>query len=290
MNILFLREEHNYNEVDGNPCVPYFFNRVYNKPTTNLWKSYLHTWIMSHYYSQDLLLILTRINRHDISINNSDGSPSGSWHKVTCDLEKNNYCITASVSWYHSNLNCAWSSRKYPQPSHRSFCGLNPPTTISSITTLQLKAKYEIQKSLNLSQNIVLLHIWANVSHFSPGMINFLHDKNICCGSKKVVAKSRVLVYFEHLILALLLAFHQHHNLSWNKLAHARIFVIVMPPSWILTKQINQAVHCISSTNVFGAPQVHHTRWKMQNFNPKLATKQCCATSWGFLYLLFHRI
>ena len=123
----------------------FFFNRVYNKPTTNLWKSYLHTWIMSHYYSQDLLLILTRINRHHISINNSDGSPSGSWHKVTCDLEKNNHSITASVSWYHSNLNCAWSSGKYPQPSHRSFCGLNPPTTISSITTLQLKAKYEIQ-------------------------------------------------------------------------------------------------------------------------------------------------
>lgn len=209
----------------------FFFNRVYNKPTTNLWKSYLHTWIMSHYYSQDLLLILTRINRHHISINNSDGSPSGSWHKVTCDLEKNNHSITASVSWYHSNLNCAWSSGKYPQPSHRSFCGLNPPTTISSITTLQLKAKYEIQKSLNLSQNNVLLHIWANVSHFSPGMINFLHDKNICCGSKKVVAKSRVLVYFEHQILTLLLAFHQPHNLSSNKFAHARTFVIVMQPS-----------------------------------------------------------
>lgn len=40
MNIFFLREEYNYNEVDGNLCVLYYFNRVYNK-LINFWKSYL---------------------------------------------------------------------------------------------------------------------------------------------------------------------------------------------------------------------------------------------------------
>ena len=53
---------------------------------------------------------------------------------------------------------------------------------------------------------------------------------NICCGSKKVVAKSRAWVYFEHYILALLLVFHQTCILSW-----------------INIKKINQSVHYISS-------------------------------------------
>ena len=46
-------------------------------------------------------------------------------------------------------------------------------------------------------------------------------NKNICCGLKKVVAKSRARVYFEQQILALLLVFHQNHNLSRNKFARA---------------------------------------------------------------------
>ena len=46
-------------------------------------------------------------------------------------------------------------------------------------------------------------------------------QQNICCGLKKVVAKSRARVYFEQQILALLLVFHQTHNLSRNKFARA---------------------------------------------------------------------
>ena len=50
-------------------------------------------------------------------------------------------------------------------------------------------------------------------------MINLSRNKNICCGLKKVVAKSRARVYSEQQILALLLVFHQAHNLSRNKCA-----------------------------------------------------------------------
>ena len=50
-------------------------------------------------------------------------------------------------------------------------------------------------------------------------MINLSRNKNICCGLKKVVAKSRAQVYSEQQILALLLVFHQAHNLSRNKCA-----------------------------------------------------------------------
>ena len=40
--------------------------------------------------------------------------------------------------------------------------------------------------------------------------------------------------------------------------------------------------------NVFVAWQVDHARWKTRNINPKLATKQCCTTSWELFYLVFH--
>ena len=53
-------------------------------------------------------------------------------------------------------------------------------------------------------------------------MIILLRNKNICCGLKKVVAKSRVRVYSEQQILALLLVFHQAHNLSRNKCARVQ--------------------------------------------------------------------
>ena len=35
---------------------------------------------------------------------------------------------------------------------------------------------------------------------------------------------------------------------------------------------------------------VDHSGWKTRNIDPKLATKQCCATSWEFLYLVFRRL
>ena len=74
-------------------------------------------------------------------------------------------------------------------------------------------------KTLNLSANIVSLQVFVDVSRFSPGAINLSRNKNICCGLKKVVARSRAQVYFEQQILVLLLVFHQTHNLSRNKFA-----------------------------------------------------------------------
>ena len=74
-------------------------------------------------------------------------------------------------------------------------------------------------KTFNLLRNIVSLQVFVDVSRFSPSVINLSRSKNICCGLKKVVAKSRARVYFEQQILALLLVFHQIHNLSRNKFA-----------------------------------------------------------------------
>ena len=74
-------------------------------------------------------------------------------------------------------------------------------------------------KTLNLSRKIVSLQVIVDVSRFSPCVINLSSNKNICCGLKKVVAKSRARVYFEQQVLALLLVFRQTHNLSRNKFA-----------------------------------------------------------------------
>ena len=81
----------------------------------------------------------------------------------------------------------------------------------------------EIQdtKTLNLSLNLLSLQILVDVSRFSPCLINLSRNKNICCRLKKVVAKSRVRVYFGQQILALLHVFHQTRNLSRNKFAPA---------------------------------------------------------------------
>ena len=74
-------------------------------------------------------------------------------------------------------------------------------------------------KTINLSRNIVSLQVFVDVSRFSPCVINLSRNKNICCGLKKVVAKSRAPTYFEQQILALLLVFHQTSNFSRNKFA-----------------------------------------------------------------------
>ena len=82
-----------------------------------------------------------------------------------------------------------------------------------------------------VAQHCFVCKFWVDVSRFSPCVINLSRNKYLCCGLKKVVAKSRAWVYFEQQILVLLLVFHQTRNLPW-----------------IHTKQINQSARCISST------------------------------------------
>ena len=123
-------------------------------------------------------------------------------------------------------------------------------------------AKYEIQKTLNLARNIVSLQVWVDVSRFSPCMINLSRNKNICCGLKKVVAKSRARVYSEQQILALLLVFHQAHNLSRNKCAR----VLAIQP--------------ISALHFFNPQQMFLLRVKLitQGEKRETSTKTCNET------------
>ena len=93
-------------------------------------------------------------------------------------------------------------------------------------------------KTLNLSRNIVSLQVFVDVSRFSPCVINLSCNENICCGLKKVVAKSRARVYFEQQSLALLLVFHQTHNLSRNKFARALANQLISAPHFFNPQQM----------------------------------------------------
>ena len=96
------------------------------------------------------------------------------------------------------------------------FCHVNAP-----VVSIYKGGEIRDTKTFNLLHNIVSLQVFVDVSRFSPCVINLSRNKNICCGLKKVVAKSRVRVYFEQQILALLIVFHQIHSLSRNKFARA---------------------------------------------------------------------
>ena len=133
-------------------------------------------------------------------------------------------------------------------------------------------------KTLNLSRNIVSLQVFVDVSRFSPCVIYLTRNKNICCGLKKVVVKSRARVYFEQQILALLLVF--------IKLTTCRA------TNLLVTWKINQSARRISSTHnkCFYCVSSWSRQVKNGKHRRKLATKQCCATSWWFLYLVFLRL
>ena len=88
--------------------------------------------------------------------------------------------------------------------------------------------------------------------------------KNICCGLKKVVAKSRARVYFGQQILVLLLVFHQTHNLSRNKFARALSNQPISAPHFFNPQQMFLLLL------VFVAGQVDRARWKTGNIDKNL--------------------
>ena len=85
------------------------------------------------------------------------------------------------------------------------------------------------------------VQVFVDVSRFSPCVINLTRNKNICCRLKKVVAKGRARVYFEQQILALLLVFHQTHNLSRSKSTNQRAAFIQPATNVFVTGQVDPA-------------------------------------------------
>ena len=63
-------------------------------------------------------------------------------------------------------------------------------------------AKYQIQKPSTCRETLFRCKFWVDVSRFSPCVINFSRNKNMCCRLKEFVAKSRSQVHFEQQTLA----------------------------------------------------------------------------------------
>ena len=96
-------------------------------------------------------------------------------------------------------------------------------------------------------------------------------NKNICCRLKKVVARGRARVYFEQQILALLLVFHQTHNLSRNKFARA------------LANQPISSPHFFNPQPMFLLRgQVDRARWKTGNIDENLQRNNVARQVEGF--------
>ena len=120
-------------------------------------------------------------------------------------------------------------------------------------------------KTLNLSCNIVSLQVLVHLSRFSPCVINLSRNENTCCRLKKVVAKSRAQVYFVQQILALLLVFHQTHNLARNKFARA------------LANQPIRALHFFDLQQMF----LLRIKLIMRGEKRETSTKTCNETMFG---------
>ena len=114
-------------------------------------------------------------------------------------------------------------------------------------------------KTLNLSCNIASLQLLVDISRLSPCVINLSRNKNICCGLRKAVAKSRARAYFEQQILALLLVFHQTHYLSGNKFPRA------------LANQPIRALHFFNTQQIF----LLQMKLIMQGERRETSTKTC---------------
>ena len=112
------------------------------------------------------------------------------------------------------------------------------------------KPSYEKQKPSTCRATLFRCKFWVNISCFSPCLINSSRNKNICCRSKKLAAKS--------LLWATNFDFVACFS-SNSQLVH--------------TKQINQSVHCIFSTHNKCFCFCCGTSWSREVQNEKHRTK-----------------
>ena len=153
---------------------------------------------------------------------------------------------------------------------------LQKPVLIYLLTNLVKAAKNEIQNS-QFARNIVSLEVLGICFPLSPSVFNLSRNTYSCCGLKK----------------ARLLREAERGSTLSNKFWLCCSFFIKHATCLGSTpnKSTNQrAAFLQHATNVFAARQVDHARWKTGNIDPTLASKQCCATRWGFLYLVFRRL
>ena len=129
-------------------------------------------------------------------------------------------------------------------------------------------------KTLNLSRNIVSLQVLVDVSRFSPCLIILTRNKNICCRLKKCGTLIGWFVGHEQICYTTSYEFDEKRATKPKFVAQSRPALYFLQ----LSSTRNKCFCCATSWS---------RKVKNRKHRQKLATKQCFATSWGFLYLVF---
>ena len=111
---------------------------------------------------------------------------------------------------------------------------------------------------------------------FSHCVINLSHQHHICCGLKKCSALIGWFAWCGSKMAVFVV--WQVVSLKKNEQQRQSLLLKVDPRSTFSQRLLQPA------TNVFAAQQIDHARSKTRNVDPKLTTKQCCATSFCISY------
>ena len=113
------------------------------------------------------------------------------------------------------NLSCFFFPRTFDTVAAQiSSINRKTPTKILILFVLMAlvaATKYEIQKPSTSHATVYRRKFWVDISCFSPCVINLWRNRDIYCGLKKAVPKSRARVYFEQQHLLIL-----HDNISYS--------------------------------------------------------------------------
>ena len=138
--------------------------------------------------------------------------------------------------------------------------------------------KYEIQKPSTWRATLFRCKFWSRFPVFDLAWSTCRATKTYCCGLKKVVSKSRARVYFVQQILALLLVFHQTHNLARNKFARA------------LANQPIRTLHFFNLQQMFLLRNKLITQGEKRETSTKTCNETMFHAKLRVLYLVFRRL
>ena len=138
-------------------------------------------------------------------------------------------------------------------------------------------AKYEIQKPSTCRVTLFRYKFWSMFRVFHLAWSSWSATETFVAGRRNAAPWLIDLPEREQICCAPSCEFDE-------KRATKPKFVAQSRPALYFSQQLSS-----TRNKCFCFAQVDHARWNRKH-RPKLATKQCCATSWGFLYRVFCRL
>ena len=167
-----------------------------------------------------------------------------------------------------ANSNCTSSSRV------GQACALILPRCYAELKA----AKYEIQKPSTCRATLFRCKFWSMFRVFHLEWSTWPATKTFVAGWRNAGRWLVNLLVHEHICCATSCELDEKRATKLKFVAQSR-------PALYLSQQLsstrNKCFCCATSWSC---------KVKNAKHGPKLATKQCCAPSWGFLYLVFRRL